>query len=333
MEKKLLMLTIMAGAVSASALANAQTIKMGTVAPEGSAWHQTFKRIDEGWRQVSADQVKLKVFPGGVQGDEGDVVKKMRINQLQAAAVTAVGMRDISSDPQAVSIPLMVTAYDELDYVMSRVGPTLESNVEEKGFKVLAWADAGTIYFFSRNPAPSPEQMYPQKLFAPSGDPLAEQAWRTAGFTPVVLSSVNMVPSLQTGMVDAFASTPLVALTLGWYTSARNVTLVPWGTLLSAFVLSKKAWEKIPPELQPKILEVARKEAAMLNPQLRAQEAEALKTMQSKGLNVIRPSPEQRAAWTKLEDKVFQVVRGKVVSESIFDQVKGARDEFRAQKK
>lgn len=333
--KNLVLGMMAAASVTASlpVMADTQTFKMGTMAPEGSTWHQCMKRIGEQWSAASHGTVKLKIFAGGVQGDEGDTIKKMRINQLQAAAVTAIGMRDISPDPQALSTPLMITNYEELDYVMGKVSPQLEKRVEEKGFVVLTWTDAGTLYFFSRKPAATPAEMYPQKVFAVSGDPSAEDAWRSSGFSPVVLSSVNMIPSLQTGMVDAFVSTPLVALSLGWYSSAPNVTLAPWGTLVGAMVVSKKAWDKVPAELQPKLLEIARKEGALLKPEARRQEAEALKAMEAKGLKVIRPTAAQTAEWTKLEPKIFGVVRGKVMPEAMFDVVKAARDEFRATQK
>ncbi|MEW5851645.1 MAG: TRAP transporter substrate-binding protein DctP [Myxococcota bacterium] len=311
----------------------AQTFKMGTMAPEGSTWHQALKRISEQWAAASSGAVKLKIFAGGVQGDEGDTIKKMRIGQLQAAAITAVGLRDISPEPQAISCPMMIQSYEELDYVMERVGPKLEKAVEDRGFVVLAWTDTGIMYFFSRKPAATPQEMFPQKVFAVRGDPVAEEAWRIAGFTPVVLSSVEMIPSLQTGMIDAFTSTTLVALSLGWYSSAPNMTQYPWGTLIGALVVSKQAWDKVPAELRPKLLEIARKEGNGLRPEARRQDAESVKVMQSKGLNVVKPTPAQAAEWAKLEAKIFPAVRGKVVPEAIFDEVKKTRDEFRAQKK
>lgn len=312
---------------------HAQTLKMGTMAPEGSTWHQALLRMADGWKTASDGKVTLKVFAGGVQGDEGDVVKKMRVGQLQAGALTAVGLKDVAAEPQTICTPLLIQNYDELDYVMGKMGPALEKSVADKGFQVLAWTEAGTMYFFSRKAAPSPSDMFPQKVFATAGDPAAEGAWRASGFTPVVLSSVNMIPSLQTGMVDAFTSTPLVSLALGWYASAKNMTLAPWGMLIGALVVTKKSWDKIPADLQPKLLEIARKEAAALKPLARQQEGEALTAMKSKGLNVVVPTAAQLTQWGNLEAKVFGSLRGKVMPEATFDAVKAARDEFRAQKK
>ena len=330
MKRFLLSLTLLAGPVFSTEARAETTIKLATVAPDGSSFHTTMKKIAEQWSTASNGQVKLKIFAGGVQGDEGDVVKKMRIGQLQGAAITAIGLKDVAPEPTAVCAPLMVTSYPELDYVMERVGGKLEKSLGDKGFQVLAWTDAGTMYFFSQKPAASPTEMFPQKVFAVSGDPLAEDAWRSAGFTPVVLSSVNMIPSLQTGMVNAFTSTPVLALTLGWYASAKNMTLAPWGMLIGALVVTKKSWEKVPADLQPKLLEIARSEANLLKLENRRMEGEAMKTMETKGLTVVKPNAEQLAAWNGLEGKANVAVRGKVVPEAIFDDVKKARDEYRA---
>lgn len=321
----------LAGGPTAPGVARAQTVKMGTMAPEGSTWHKALKQIADRWSQETGGKVKLRIFAGGVQGDEGDCIRKMRINQLQACAITGVSLKDITPEPMAISVPLMITGYPELDHVMAKEGSSLEKAVEDKGFIILTWTDAGVLYFFSKKPAPTPTEAFPQKIFAVSGDPGAEEAWRVAGFTPVVLSSVNMIPSLQTGMIDAFTSTPLVALSLGWYSAAGNMTMAPLGMLIGALVVSKGAWEKIPADQRAKLLAIAREEGNAIRPEARRQEVESIKVMEEKGLKVVRPTPAQLAEWEKLSDRIFPAAKGKVVPVATFDAIKKTRDEFRAQ--
>jgi TRAP-type C4-dicarboxylate transport system substrate-binding protein len=328
-------LSLLAGLtlVATSWAAQAQTVKMATVAPENSTWHIVLKKIAERWAQESGGQVKLRIFAGGVQGDEGDCVKKMRIGQLHACGITGVSLKEITPEPMTISIPLLVTSYPELDHVMARVGPRLEQFVADKGFVILAWTDAGIMYFFGKKPAASVEEAFKQKVWAVSGDPGAEAAWRSAGFTPVVLSSINMLPSLQTGMIDAFTSTPLLGLSLGWYTAAPHMTDQPWGMLIGALVITKAAWDKFPPELQQKLMKASREEGEAMKPVARRQEAEAILAMQKKGLNIVKPTPEQAAGWERLSEKIWPATRGKVVPVEIFDEVKKARDEYRASMK
>src|SRR3954468_23674129 len=96
--------------LSLAAPAGAQevVIKLGTLAPNGSTWHTLLKEMGQKWEQASGGKVKLRIYPGGVLGNESDMVKKMRIGQLQAAALTTIGLHDISPDPQAVDVPMMV---------------------------------------------------------------------------------------------------------------------------------------------------------------------------------------------------------------------------------
>ncbi|HEX4459599.1 MAG TPA: TRAP transporter substrate-binding protein DctP, partial [Polyangia bacterium] len=124
-------------------------IKLGTLAPNGSPWHTLLKEMGQKWEQASGGKVKLRIYPGGVLGNEGDMVKKIRIGQLQAAALTTVGMHDISADAQAVDVPMMIDSWKTLDYVMERMGPKLEKSIEAKGYVVLGWSEVGFVRFFS----------------------------------------------------------------------------------------------------------------------------------------------------------------------------------------
>src|SRR3954447_16927176 len=117
-----------------------EKIKLGTLAPSGSTWHTLLKEMGQKWSEASGGKVKVIIYPGGVVGNEGDMVKKTRIGQLQAAALTTIGLHEITPEPQAVDTPLMVTSFDELDYVMEKLGPRLEKTLEQKGYIVIGWS-------------------------------------------------------------------------------------------------------------------------------------------------------------------------------------------------
>src|SRR5512143_1463847 len=136
--------------VFAAAPARADVIiKLGTLAPNGSTWHTLLKELGQKWEQASGGKVKLRIYPGGVLGNEGDMVKKMRIGQLQAAALTTIGLHDIAPDAQAVDVPMMIDSWPTLDYVMDRMAPKLERIIEGKGYEVLGWSEVGFVRFFS----------------------------------------------------------------------------------------------------------------------------------------------------------------------------------------
>ena len=307
------------------------TVKLGTLAPEGSSFHNRLKEMGQKWRDASGGAVKLHIYPAGVAGNEGDMVRKMRVGQLSAGAFTAAGLHEILPAAQGPAIPQLIGGYDELDWAMQTLGPQLEKGFDEKGFVVLNWAEAGTAYFFTRRPAASPADMKGQKLFAWAGDPKAVDAIKLAGFEPVVVSATDMLPSLQTKLLDAFNATPLSVLALRWYDSIHNMTDFKWSLLTGATVITKAEWDKIPADLRPKLLQISREIGRAVELDVRSEEANAIAEMKKRGMNVVAVSPAQAAEWRAAGEKAFPIIRGGVVPAEAFDEVKHLHDEWQKQ--
>jgi TRAP-type C4-dicarboxylate transport system substrate-binding protein len=302
-------------------------IKLGTLAPEGSTWHNALKDIAARWDEISDHKVKVKIYAGGVAGDEGDMVRKMRVGQLSAAAISAVGLHDITPEPQILASPMLIQSYEELDAVMAAVGKDMEKALLDKGFVVISWADAGFVYFFSKKPAATPADMAALPLFSWAGDPKAVEAWKAGGFHPVVISSTDMIPSLQTGMIQAFTNSALVALALGWYNYAPNMTNVRWGILPGAVLVSKESWDKIQPDMQSKLLEAAHQIGESLKVTLHKQGDDAVKTMKEHGLNVVEVNDAQLAEWNKAAKASWPTLSAS--APATFDQVQKLVTEYR----
>src|SRR5687768_10414076 len=180
MRRSLLAALVVVLGLVAPAHAQTVNVKLGTVAPDGSAWHMLLKEMGQQWGDISGGKVKVKIFPGGIQGNEGDVIRKMRIGQLQAAAVSSVGLRDIDSGLQALGVPGMIESDDELAYVYQKIAPVLEKRLKDKGFTVLSWGDTGWARLFMKREARTPKDVKGLKVFAWSGDPGAVEAWKNA---------------------------------------------------------------------------------------------------------------------------------------------------------
>jgi len=166
------------GLLLAAAPASAQEvrIKLGTLAPNGSTWHTLLKEMGQKWSEASGGKVKLVIYPGGVLGNEGDMVKKMRIGQLQAAALTTIGLHEISPEPQAVDMPMMIDSWNTLDYVMDHIGPDLEKNIEAKGYAVIYWSEVGFVRFFSTKKYDTFADLQKNgKVFTWDGDPASAE--------------------------------------------------------------------------------------------------------------------------------------------------------------
>lgn len=327
-----LALALCFGLLALPARAEKVTIKLGTMAPDGSAWHLLLKQMGEEWSKASDGQVKLKIFPGGVAGNEGDMVRQLRIGKLQAAALSVVGLHDIETAAQAIATPGLILDDQEWEHVFAKVTPSYEKLMEEKGYITLMWGDTGWVYLFLDKAPKSVADLKGKKVFAWAGDPESVKAWQAAGYQPVVISSTDMLPSLTTGMIEGFATTPIMAFTARWYEGAKFMIKASWGHLPGGTVVSKATWEKIPAELRPKLMEIARAYGVKVNTEVLKMQADSIAQMQKNGLKVIELSEPETRAFVKMAEQTWPVVRGGVCTAAAFDEVKAIRDAYRAQK-
>jgi TRAP-type C4-dicarboxylate transport system substrate-binding protein len=326
---KMRMLAVSVLLFAATGASADERIKLGTLAPSGSTWHTLLKEMGQKWSEASGGKVKLIIYPGGVVGNEGDMVKKIRIGQLQAAALTTIGLHEVSPDPQAIDVPMMIDSFDTLDYVMAKMAPKLEKQLEAKGFITLGWSEVGFVRFFSTHRYDSLADFTSKaKLFGWDGDPASIEAWRAGGFHPVVMSSTDIVPSLQTGLIDTVEMPPLYAFTSRVFEKAKYMLDLKWAPLTGATVIRKDAWERIPADLRPKLLEISRDYARKVALEVRRMDEDALKTMKSQGLEVVPPKDPK--AFEKAAIATWSVIRGKVVPAETFDEVKRLVDEYHA---
>jgi TRAP-type C4-dicarboxylate transport system substrate-binding protein len=304
-------------------------VRMATLVPDGSSWHQILKETAEKWKTLSGGRVTVRLFPGGVAGDDPDVVRKMRLGTLNAGLLTAVGVGEIDKTCYALGIPLAYDSYEEVYYVLDKMRPKLEAALEAKGFVALNWADGGWVHFFTQKPVAVPDDLKPLKLFSWAGDPQSVEVWRSAGFNPVPLPSTEIATALQTGLVQALGSPPQVAVISQYFNHAKNMTALRWQLLLGATLVAKPTWEKIPADVRPALLEATREAGARLQAEIRQSEEKDIEAMKKRGLNVVAVSPAQKALWQKLTESIFPKVRGPIVPAEAFDEAMRYRDEYR----
>jgi TRAP-type transport system periplasmic protein len=307
--------------LAAPALAQDVTLKLGTLAPQGSTWHSLLKELGEKWGEASGGKVKLKIYAGGTQGSESDMVRKIGVGQLQAASITNVGMHDIITDPMVFSTPGL---FDEKSF--GQVFPSFEKRMEAafdaKGYVVLNWAQVGSVYPFCTKPYKTPEEASQGKFFTWDGDPGSVEAFKLMGLKPVVLASVDIVPSLQTGMISCVTQAPAFVLTARMFEKANKMMDVPFGFLIGGTVVKKDVWEKIPADVRPKLMSIAREMGKRIDAEVKKLNDDAIAAMQKQGLEVVKVD---QAAWRVMAEKSWPAIRGKVVEPALFDEVAKAR--------
>lgn len=332
MQKFLVLLGLLALALT-PLRAQEQQLRIGTLAPKNSLYHRQLMTLGEAWRTAQGGG-KYLVFPDGSQGGETDMVRRMRIGQLQGGLLSVVGLREIEPSIAALqAMPLMFRSWEEVDYVREKMRPAMEKRFLDQGFVVLAWGDAGWVRFFSKKPARHPDDYKAMKFFAWGGEAEQQEIMKRLGYTPVPLETADILPAIQTGMIDAVPSTPYFALATQIYTSAPNMLDLNWAPIVGALIVTKKAWDAMTPAAQQAVREAGAKAGAEIRAQARKEVDEAVAAMQKRGLAVNVPDAAQRQAWEALAGRLHPQIRGSLVPAATFDEVVGHLKNYRAGRK
>jgi TRAP-type C4-dicarboxylate transport system substrate-binding protein len=311
---------VQAGAASASALtitgapwianaavAEGKVFKLATLAPQNSSWMKAFQAAGREIKERTGGSLSYKLYGGGVMGDEGAMIRKMRTGQLDGAAVTSVGLGEIHKQLLMLQLPMVFRSVEELDRTRDKMSDKLNKLMADSNFRLLGWGDVGFGYFFSNTPVASPAELKQTKMWVWDVDPISKQVYRSAGVNAVPLSVPDVLPSLQTGVIDAFVNAPYAAIALQWYTKVKYVTNLKFNAVIGGSVVTQKAYDSITEQERQIVAEVSAKYHGQLLAQIRGDNKRAITTLQSKGITPVEPDA---AAWKKLAEAVRKEMTG-----------------------
>ena len=296
-------------------------VKMGTLAPEGTDWHGMLIEMGQQWKSATKGKVQLRIYPGGVLGDERDMVRKMRIGQIQAAGMTAEGLSEIVSDFSCYFVPLVYQDSEDVNKVTEALLPELEQKLEDNGFKLLYLSELTYAYWFSTSPIKVPSDLKNKKFFTWAGDFKWEQVYKKAGYNPVPLATTDILSALQTGLISTIPQPPIYALAQQSFGIADHMLDLKWGVLMAGIVVDMKTWKRIPDKYHEDLLSIAKAIQAKYADSNSDADVKALDVMKQYGLKVHSPSEDERALWFQEVERVSYYLRGKVIPETIYDTV------------
>jgi TRAP-type C4-dicarboxylate transport system substrate-binding protein len=308
--------------------------RIGTLAPKNSLYHRQLLEVGEAWRAAQGGNAKYVVFPDGSQGGEAELARRMRIGQLQGALLSVVGLNEIEPSISALqSMPLLFKSWEEVDYVREKMRPAMEKKFLDKGFIVLAWGDAGWVRFFSKEPVFRPDDFKKMKFFSFAGESEQQEIMKSLGYTPVPLETADILPAIQTGMINVVPSTPYFALATQVFNTAPNMLEINWAPVVGALVVTQKAWDDMTPAGQQALKAAGEKAGAQIRIKARQEVEEAVDAMKKRGLVVNKPNAEQLREWNDLAEKLYPRIRGNLVPAETFDEVFKHLKAYRSGKK
>jgi TRAP-type C4-dicarboxylate transport system substrate-binding protein len=315
--------------LSINPLAQNATIRLATVVPDGSVWDKNLKQMTAEAEQGTSGRVMITIFNGGSQGDEPAVLRKLRLNSLQAASLTGVGLSSIDSAFNVFNIPFFFQSYDELNTVVEKLTPTLKSRLDSKGFVLLNWGHGGWLQVFSKQPVRTLADLKKAHLWTSGGGDEMTQLYKTNGYNPRVLAMTDILLGLNTGMIDALPASPIAALAFQWNKQAPYMLDIGLTPLVGATVISKQAWNRISEPDRAKILESAHGVETRLKKDVPNADKLSVTLMAAQGLKVIKA---EGAEWNAEAEKLSAVMRGKMIPRDIYDMALKERDAFRQRK-
>jgi len=273
------------------------TIKLASLVPENTAWGVAINRLAAEWGRVTNGEVEVIVYHNAAAGDEPEVMRKLRINQIQAAVFTSMGMNQVVPEIMAFSYPFLIRSDAELEEVINRLKPDMDAKIQQSGFITLAWARAGWVRFFSRNPVFTPDDLRRQKLATGAEDQQMLQAFRIMGYQMVPVNLTELMVLLNSGMVDAVYQSPIYTAGNQVFGITRNMSSINVAPFMGGILMNNTAWRRIPDKYKPQLLEIGRDVERNIEASIAALEAEAISTMVRYGLRINELTPAQAQVW------------------------------------
>lgn len=295
-------------------------IRLATLAPKDSSVYRVLQEMGEAWKKEGG--LKLTIHADATMGGEGDVVKKMRVGQLQAAVLTVTGLRDVDASVTALqSLPLAFRTLDECAKVREDLEPVIRDRMRAQGFELLFLSDVGWVRFFTTKRVETPDDMKKLKLFTWAGDAPQIELTKGLGFDAVPLEPTDVLVGLQTGLVEAVPMVPFFAQIAQVSTKAKYMLDLEWAPLVGGAVMTKKAWDGLDDAQKKIVSESARTAGAEIVRRNRIESDQSIEAMKKGGLVVVPATDEIRATWRAFMEPVYPRLRGTIVPADLYDRV------------
>lgn len=262
----------------------------------------------------------LRIYPGGQGGEEQDVLRRMKLGQFNAGGFTIAGLQALTPAVAVLAIPMAMQGQMDLHRVREAMGPKLEEVFLEQGYVLLHWADLGWMRFFVPGPDPSPDAVR-SYTYVHWGESSLEPLWRKAGFRPGArLNIADVTVGLQTGLVEAINTAPLVVAGYQWFTQVPYMIDLPWAPLSGATLVDRRTWERIPEALRAELKRIAEETGEKVQASLTQWETDAIEAMESQGLTVVTPPPGVIAQWDSIMVGSYDMLRGAIIPSDWFEE-------------
>ena len=299
-----------------------EVVKFATLAPEGSSWMKEMRLLANEIEKETGGEVVFKFYPGGVSGDELDVIRKMRIGQLHGAGFTGVGLGEILPEVRVLDLPFLFGNDGEVERVYDKMNHHFARRFEERGYVLLGWVPVGWVHFFSNHELKTLDDLKSAKAWMWQGDPLVEATYNALGVRPVPLSVSDVLLSLQTGIVDTVYASPQGALALQWFTKVKHMSSFPMGYATGGVLLTKKKYDRLPDKFKDALGKISARHLQGLVRTIQQENAQSIQVIRDNGVTLSPPpSPEALKRFQEAGAQARKSLTGQLFDKKLLDTV------------
>lgn len=304
-------LAVLAAILLITVSAHAKTIKLATIAPDGSSWMKKMNEAADLIGKRTNGRVKLKFYTGGVMGNDQAVLRKVRVGQLDGGLFTLGGLSEANPDLRLYGIPFLFPNLEAVDRVRKELDPILAEGLKKGGFTSFGFAEGGVARLFSKMPVDSVDAMRGRKMWIPEGDTLSLSAIQSLGLSPVTLPIADVLTGLQTGLLDIAGNSSLGALALQWHTATSHITTTPLSYITATLAIKNSTFDELDAEDKKALTEILTAVYKNFDRQNREDEAKAFNALIAEGLKTVTPSPDEVKKWRETTSKLADEMAAK----------------------
>jgi TRAP-type C4-dicarboxylate transport system substrate-binding protein len=298
MNHRILSVILLAAIALFAPAARAETVRIGTLAPVSSPWGQVYKVWAEAVQKKSGGRLELLFFYNGQQGDEAAMVAKMKSGQLDAAALTSVGLSKIYKPILALQIPGLFRSWEKLDAARSALSAEFAKGLADAGFTLGGWGDIGAMHGMSKGfEVRVPEDLRGKKPLTWRDDSIGPTVYQViGGVTPVPLSAPEVLPSLNSGAVNVVSAPALAAEQLQWTPRLDHISEETMVFAIGAMIFSTKRLEALPEDLRTILVDTGKVASSALAERIRKEDAAAFVRLKAR-MSVVKLTDDERSKW------------------------------------
>ena len=327
MRQYCLFTALIVSLVSSGSL-HATTIKIATLAPDGTAWMNEMRAAAERTEEKTDGRVKIKFYPGGVMGSAATVQRKIRVGQIQGGAFTGGELATFYPDVYLLNVPFLYRSHEEVAHVREGFDEKLVDGLKDQGWTVLGLSGAGFGYLMSQSPVANRDDLSRQKVWLPEGDPISATMLSLARVNPVTLPLSDVYTGLQTGLIDAVVNTPAGAIAFQWHTRLKHVSDIPVTYVFGGVAVDSKVFSRLSAADQAVLLEEMSGALKTLEKQARSDNESAFSALRNQGLEMVEVSDDELAEWYRLGQKTVEALDAD--PDLKFDHLQWVRDRLKS---